>query len=336
MDEASDMLTLPPGLEELAIAKEGGKTAAAMKKKEWKREEKWRAMGKASQKGANGGGMQFMFDTKDPKVISRTWKGIPDKWRGSAWYSFLAASAKKHKDSQSDEELVEQFHAFQNEGSPDDVQIDCDVPRTINRHIMFRRRYRGGQRLLFRVLHALSLYFPDSGYVQGMAAIAATLLCYYDEEQAFIMMVRLWQLRGLDHLYMAGFGGLMEALDDFEKNWLRGNDIAKKLVSSPPLFFFIFPKSASKPTHSPLFTGRTRHNIHRLRHALVPHHVQLLHPLPSAAPRLGRLHAARRPLKPHGHTAELFLLFRRRPGYPARDVGGAGRCHEGGAAGFRF
>jgi hypothetical protein len=231
VDEASDMLTLPPGLEDLAVAKEGGKAATAMKKKEWEREEKWRKMGKAAQTSIKGGGMLFDFDPKDPKVISRTWKGIPDKWRASAWYSFLAASAKKRKDLHSDEELIEVFHELQTDGSPDDVQIDCDVPRTISRHIMFRKRYRGGQRLLFRVLHALSLYFPDSGYVQGMAAIAATLLCYYDEEHAFVMMVRLWQLRGLERLYMAGFEGLMEALEDFEKNWLRGNDVAKKLVS---------------------------------------------------------------------------------------------------------
>ena len=51
---------------------------------------------------------------------------------------------------------------------------------------MFRRRYRGGQRLLFRVLHAISIQFPETGYVQGMASLAATLFCYYDEERAFI------------------------------------------------------------------------------------------------------------------------------------------------------
>ena len=238
MDEASDMLTLPPGLEDEAVAKEGGRAAAAMRKKELQREEKWRKMGKTAQKDKHGGGMLFEFDPKDAKVISRTWKGIPDKWRATAWYSFLAASARKQKDAHSDEELIELFHVLVEEGSPDDVQIDCDVPRTINKHIMFRRRYRGGQRLLFRVLHALSLYFPDSGYVQGMATICATLLCYYDEEHAFIMMVRLWQLRGLDRLYMAGFEGLMEALTDFETNWLRGNDVAKKLVSAWPSFSF--------------------------------------------------------------------------------------------------
>jgi hypothetical protein len=95
---------------------------------------------------------------------------------------------------------------------------------------MFRRRYRGGQRLLFRVLHALSLYFTEIGYVQGMASLAATLLCYYDEETAFIMLVRMFELRGLGKLYEAGFGGLMQALDEFEGGWMKGGQVNRRLV----------------------------------------------------------------------------------------------------------
>lgn len=96
---------------------------------------------------------------------------------------------------------------------------------------MFRKRYRGGQRLLFRILHALSLYFPDTGYVQGMASLGATLLCYFDEDKAFIMLVRMWTLRGLDKLYEAGFLGLMAALDEFQNQWLDGAEVSAKLVS---------------------------------------------------------------------------------------------------------
>jgi hypothetical protein len=106
-----------------------------------------------------------------------------------------------------------------------------DVPRTINQHIMFRRRYRGGQRLLFRVLHALSLHFPETGYVQGMAPLAATFLSYYDEEQCFVMLVWLWQFRGLNRIYQSGFVELMDALKDFETHWLNDKDVAEKLVS---------------------------------------------------------------------------------------------------------
>ena len=292
MDEAGDMLTPPPGLAELAELADDGRAALAMKKKEWKREDKWKKMGRKTQRSTKGGGMLFDFDARDPKVVSRTWKGIPDKWRASAWYSFLAASTKKQKNPPSDEELVEAFHELQEENSADDMQIDCDVPRTISSHIMFRRRYRGGQRLLFRVLHALSLYFPETGYVQGMAAIVATLLCYYDEEHAFIMTVRLWQLRGMERLYQPGFGGLMEALEEFQKQWLRSGEVAKKLVRSGRDASFRVPRNDQTATNE--CTGRASHRADRLRHPLVSHLVQLLDPVPRSAPRLGCVYAPRR------------------------------------------
>ncbi|KAK4498400.1 hypothetical protein PRZ48_011058 [Zasmidium cellare] len=228
---ASDMLTLPPGLADIDEDADAGKTASSLKQREWAREEKWQKMARmVRRKGeGKGGGMHFDFDTTDSKVIERTWKGIPDRWRATAWHSFLSASAKKRKIGVTDEELIGQFHKLQAMSSADDLQIDVDVPRTVNMHIMFRRRYRGGQRLLFRVLHAVSLYFPDTGYVQGMASLAATLLCYFDEENAFVMMVRLWQLRGLEQLFQNGFEGLMTCLSEFETQWLRGGDIATKL-----------------------------------------------------------------------------------------------------------
>ncbi|KAL9949778.1 hypothetical protein ACHAO5_000442 [Verticillium nonalfalfae] len=227
MDEAGDMLTLAPGMEDEEKVE---KISEAIKKKEWERSEKWRKMAKVVKQGKDGEGMYFEFDVKNPKLIERTWKGIPDRWRASAWYSFLATSARGRKDSAPEGDIIAAFRRYQDIGSPDDVQIDLDVPRTINRHIMFRRRYRGGQRLLFRVLHALSLYFPDVGYVQGMASLAATLLCYFDEEKCFVMLVRMWQLRGLEALYQPGFEGLMGALREFETQWLGGKDVAGKLT----------------------------------------------------------------------------------------------------------
>lgn len=239
MDEAGDMLTLPPGLADIAEDEEGGKAADSVKRKEWDRAEKWRKMAKIVKGGKEGEGMQFEFDLQNPKLIERTWKGIPDRWRATAWHSFLSASAKRTSGSATDSQIVDDFHRLLEQGSADDVQIDMDVPRTINSHIMFRKRYRGGQRLLFRVLHCLSLYFPDTGYVQGMASLAATLLCYYDEEKTFIMLVRMWQLRGLEKLYEEGFPGLTAALDEFQKNWIAGHAVTKKLVSSPTSHGFL-------------------------------------------------------------------------------------------------
>ncbi|KAF4827218.1 TBC domain-containing protein [Colletotrichum siamense] len=204
MDEAGGMLSLSLGDEENIE-----KISEAIKRKEWERSEKWRKMAKVIKKGKDGEGMEFDFDVKNQKLIDRTWKGIPDRWRASAWFSFMASAARAHRDSPSEDSIITDFHRLQCRGSPDDVQIDLDVPRTISRHVMFRKRYTGGQRLLFRVLHALSLYFPNTGYVQGMASLAATLLCYFDEEKCFVMLV---------------------PLSDLQTKWLSGKDVAKKLT----------------------------------------------------------------------------------------------------------
>ncbi|KAF2721054.1 hypothetical protein K431DRAFT_285314 [Polychaeton citri CBS 116435] len=226
-EDAGDMLHPPPGFED--VKDEDSRDAVRLRRREREREDKWQSMAQACGQAKKGQLVHYTFNADDPKLIERVWKGIPDRWRASAWHSFLTTSAKRRGDHAPDEVLAVTFHELQEESCADDVQIDVDVPRTISMHIMFRRRYRGGQRLLFRVLHAVSLYFPDTGYVQGMASLAATLLCYYDEERAFIMMVRLWQLRGLDQLFQTGFAGLMAALNDFEKEWLRTGEVANKL-----------------------------------------------------------------------------------------------------------
>ena len=232
LEEAGDMLTLPPGLADINEEQEDSRVAGDSRQRERRREEKWRKMARVvNHDDRRGGGMVFDFDTESPKVIERTWKGIPDRWRATAWHAFLTSSAQKRGGLASDDDLKTEFSKLLEQGSPDDVQIDIDVPRTINSHIMFRRRYRGGQRLLFRVLHCLSIYFPDTGYVQGMAALVATLLCYFDEEMTFVMLVRLWQLRGLERLYQSGFEGLMQALEEFETGWLANGEVSQKLVS---------------------------------------------------------------------------------------------------------
>lgn len=218
------------GLPDIAEHQDNSKTANFMRRREYLRGEKWQAMARPREWSSSaGGGMHFDFNTNDSKLISRTWKGIPDRWRAAAWHSFLSTSAKRRGPHASDEELIEEFYRLQEANCADDVQIDVDVPRTISMHIMFRRRYRGGQRLLFRVLHAIALYCPDTGYVQGMASLAATLLCYFDEDHAFIMLVRLWKLRGLEQLFRTGFDGLMAALKEFEDQWLCSGDVALKL-----------------------------------------------------------------------------------------------------------
>jgi hypothetical protein len=87
-----------------------------MRDKENIRSRKWRDMAvmrKKSEKGmesGQGGGVEWNFATKDSKLISRTWKGIPDCWRGAAWHAFLTASAKARGIGKTDLELVNTYH----------------------------------------------------------------------------------------------------------------------------------------------------------------------------------------------------------------------------------
>lgn len=228
-DEAPHMLTTTEGFPGSSPEKrqDVGKQAI-----ERRREAKWAEMALSTPQSAYrkhgenavGGGERFSFDISDKKLIERTWKGIPDRWRASAWYSFLTTSARRNGSKQhpfiDDDELVRRYIVHQDSDCSDDMQIDMDVPRTISGHVMFRARYRGGQRLMFRVLRGLALEFPETGYVQGMAPLIATLLCYYDEERAFVVACRMWEHRGLAELFKPGFVGLMRTLDVFEKDWL--------------------------------------------------------------------------------------------------------------------
>ncbi|KAK9331674.1 rab-GTPase-TBC domain-containing protein [Lipomyces starkeyi] len=176
------------------------------------REIKWREMA-VRRINEKTGVVTYHFE-KTLKLVERTFKGIPDAWRASAWRSFLTSSATKRKNYVPDRDLEALYPKYVAEPSPHDTQIDLDVPRTISSHVMFSARYRGGQRLLFRVLHAFSLHMSDMGYVQGMAPLVANLLCYYDEITCFIMLIRIFTTRHLKELYAHGFIGLMDAFED--------------------------------------------------------------------------------------------------------------------------
>ncbi|EMR11044.1 hypothetical protein PNEG_00641 [Pneumocystis murina B123] len=195
-------------------------------KKEINRIEKWRSMAESFR--INGNTEYSFLNTK--KLVNRVFKGIPDSWRSAAWYAFLSHSVKKNKSKYTDCELKLKYHELLQLPYTHDFQIDLDVPRTINGHVFFQRQYRDGQRLLFRVLHALSLFYPEAGYIQGMASLAATFLCYYDEESAFIMSVRLWEERGILSIFSNSFKNLFLCFNELQTRLLK-TKVGKKLFS---------------------------------------------------------------------------------------------------------
>ncbi|RVW44761.1 Ecotropic viral integration site 5-like [Vitis vinifera] len=96
--------------------------------------------------------------------------------------------------------LVQQLVIY--ETSASELDIIRDISRTFPSHVFFQQRHGPGQRSLYNVLKAYSVYDRDVGYVQGMGFLAGLLLLYMSEEDAFWLMVAL--LKGAVHAPMEG------------------------------------------------------------------------------------------------------------------------------------
>lgn len=83
-----------------------------------------------------------------------------------------------------------------------DPDIIKDISRTFPHHVYYSQRHGPGQRALYNVLKAYSIYDRTVGYVQGMGFVAGTLLLYMSEEDAFWVLVALLKGEGIfTHVY---------------------------------------------------------------------------------------------------------------------------------------
>ncbi|XP_047736203.1 uncharacterized protein LOC108677625 [Hyalella azteca] len=152
---------------------------------------KWKKMTKSWEKyhgtgvkhRAGGGSSKNMpaHHQISDKLYNRIYKGIPSSFRGYVWAKLLNLPTVKEEQKGKYNEM----RKLGCEWSPDVRQIDLDVNRTFRDNIMFRKRYDVKQQQLFFMLVAYSVYNQEVGYCQGMSQIAALLLMYMDEEDAF-------------------------------------------------------------------------------------------------------------------------------------------------------
>ncbi|XP_051549016.1 USP6 N-terminal-like protein isoform X1 [Myxocyprinus asiaticus] len=143
---------------------------------EIKREQKWLKMLKKFEKYHNS-----------EKLMKRVYKGIPMKLRGETWALLLDVDKLKQANFRKYEKMKEQAKKY----STEIKQIDLDVNRTFRNHIMFMERFGVKQQALFHVLAAYSVYNMEVSYCQGMSQIAAILLMYMNEEDAFWALSQL-------------------------------------------------------------------------------------------------------------------------------------------------
>ncbi|XP_027715953.1 USP6 N-terminal-like protein [Vombatus ursinus] len=149
------------------------------------------------------------------KMARRVYKGIPLQVRGQAWSLLLEVEKVKTENPGKYEEMKEKAQSFSSEIR----QIDLDINRTFRNHIMFRDRYGVKQQALFHVLSAYSVYNTEVSYCQGMSQIAAILLMYLNEEEAFWALAQLLanQRHAMHGFFMPGFPKLQRFQDHHEQ-----------------------------------------------------------------------------------------------------------------------
>ncbi|KAL6598492.1 hypothetical protein ACP70R_046191 [Stipagrostis hirtigluma subsp. patula] len=162
-----------------------------------------------------GGSDWKHYVRRNPHVVKRRIrKGIPDCLRGLVWQLISGSRDLLLMNPGVYETLVIY------ETSASELEIIRDISRTFPSHIFFQQRHGPGQRSLYNILKAYSVYDRDVGYVQGMGFLAGLLLLYMSEEDAFWLLVAL--LKGAVHapmegLYQAGLPLVQQYLCQFEK-----------------------------------------------------------------------------------------------------------------------
>ncbi|XP_058527887.1 USP6 N-terminal-like protein [Ochotona princeps] len=123
------------------------------------------------------------------KFHRRFFKDIPSQVRGKVWMLMLDVDTKKARNPGKFKELKDQARRQSGEV----YHIDSAVRGTFRDHLMFREQYGTKQQDLFGVLMAYSMYNPEVGYGQGLSHIAAMLLMWLNEEDAFWALVQLME-----------------------------------------------------------------------------------------------------------------------------------------------
>ncbi|KAM9861114.1 USP6 N-terminal-like protein [Aulostomus maculatus] len=137
------------------------------------------------------------------RMVKRVYKGIPLQLRGQAWALMLDVEKTKKDNEGKYEKMKEQARLYSSEIK----QIDLDINRTFRNHIMFMDRFGVKQQSLFHVLSAYSVYNTEVSYCQGMSQIAALLLMYMNEEDAFWALTQLLtnQKHSMHGFFVPGF-----------------------------------------------------------------------------------------------------------------------------------
>lgn len=122
---------------------------------------------------------------RSEKLRSLVLAGIPHGMRPQLWMRLSGALQKKRNSELSYREIVKNSS---NDETIAAKQIEKDLLRTMPSNACFANVNSIGVPRLRRVLRALAWLYPEIGYCQGTGMVAACLLLFLEEDDAFWMM----------------------------------------------------------------------------------------------------------------------------------------------------
>lgn len=122
---------------------------------------------------------------RSDKLRSLVLAGIPHSMRPQLWMRLSGALQKKRSSELSYREIVRNSS---NDDTTAAKQIEKDLLRTMPSNACFANENSTGVPRLRRALRALAWLYPEIGYCQGTGMVAACLLLFLEEEDAFWMM----------------------------------------------------------------------------------------------------------------------------------------------------
>ncbi|KNC98674.1 uncharacterized protein SPPG_06358 [Spizellomyces punctatus DAOM BR117] len=118
-------------------------------------------------------------------LTARVRAGIPPHLRAKIW-TIMSGAQKDRFDSL--------YPLLLKQDSPFDRIIRRDIPRTFPKLDMFKEEGGEGQRKLYQLLKAYSIYDAEVGYCQGLSFVVGPLLMQdMSETEAFAVLVRLME-----------------------------------------------------------------------------------------------------------------------------------------------
>ncbi|KAG1703654.1 Small G protein signaling modulator 3 [Nymphon striatum] len=122
---------------------------------------------------------------RSDKLKNMVREGIPHSLRPQMWMRLSGGLQKKINSDISYKDVVK---ASSNDHLMTSKQIEKDLLRTMPSNVCFSNLNSTGVPRLRRILRGIAWLYPDIGYCQGTGVIAASLLLFMEEEEAFWMM----------------------------------------------------------------------------------------------------------------------------------------------------